>query len=135
MGFMCNLTIGAPGAGADWTYAFNASVRVALHSISGVLTTAVAVANRIPLFKIVTPAGSLAWQIAASVSQPASQVSAYNLAGGLNLSQDASKNFTLPIPEPTTYPPVLTISAVTTAIQAADQWSNIYVVYETWPES
>ena len=135
MGFMNTLTIAAPGAGADWTYAFTACVRVALHSISGVLTTAVAVANRIPLFKIVAPAGSLTWQIAPSVSQPASQVSAYNLAGGLNLSQDASKNFTLPIPEPTAYPPVLTISAVTTAIQAADQWSNIYVVYETWPES
>jgi hypothetical protein len=134
-GWISTVTITAPGAGADWSYSFAASIRVALYSISCVFTTAVAVANRIPLFKIVAPAGSLDWQIASSVSQPASQVSAYNLAGCLNLSQDALKNFTLPIPETTAYVSGLTISAVTTAIQAADQWSNIYVVCESWPEA
>jgi len=124
----------SPAAGADFGISFKANTRNWLHSLTATLTTSATVANRTPVFELLDYAGNVVWQLAPTTVQAASLVYVYDLAESLTLSADVNSNKVIPFPE-TTYvygAGSAVVKSVTTNLQAADQWSAVYLVYEQW---
>jgi len=132
-GFITQGSVGNPAAGADWSYAVGVGTRTWIHSVTAILTTAVAAANRQPQFTLQDPTGTTIWSLAGIAAQTASQVCQYNLGEALTLAQDVNKNFTISMPSEIYVTGAFKLFVTTTNIQAADQWSGISIQYESWP--
>ena len=126
---------GAPGAGVDWTYTMPLNARYLLHSICATLTTAVAVANRIPQFTMTNAGGKVCWSVAPLAAQVASKTVVYNLGEAETLATDANGNAIIPLPGVNWVSGGTVIAPVTAGLQAADQWSAAVFQYEEYPET
>jgi len=122
-----------PAPGADWTFTIPTANRLLVQSISAQLVTSVAVANRQPHFQEADAAGHVLWDVAASAVQAASITVRYSLAGGVTGAVNDNSAI-VPIPQVAQLLQGWTIKSVTTAIQAADQWQNIWVNAIEWAE-
>lgn len=122
-----------PAAGADIVVTVPAGARWLVQSISAQLVTAVAVANRTPHIQIRDGAGNVVWDTAAAAAQAASLTVRYSACGGIQaVVADSSAVF--PIPDVAQLLQGWTLQTVTTNIQAADQWQNIWLNLIEWLE-
>jgi hypothetical protein len=128
VGIPGTFNVANPGAGADWTFISALGDRSVVVSVEAVLTTAVAVANRVPHLQIQDTNNSIVFDVAAAAAQAASTVVRYSwIAGVQPVINDGAA--IAPLPENLILVVNHKIRTVTTAIQAADQWSaiNIYI--------
>jgi hypothetical protein len=134
-GNILTVTLGNPGAGADWSFALPTNTRWRLQSFRATLTTSAAVANRLVRVHVDGTTGGL-WNGPAMVAQTASQVITYSGGALTPIVGIDPTIIMLPLP------PNLIINGAsvavqsfgsnTTAIQGADQWSVIAALVEEW---
>lgn len=125
--------LGNPAAGADWSITVPINVRWRLMAAHATLTTAVAVANRgVGLVFGLTPA--FIFNAMAQAVQAASLVWAYSWGSGVTSYTTAAgpvtPNMITAYPADLWLSPGQKIASATQNIQAADQWSNIVLMFE-----
>jgi len=121
-----------PIAGADWTYTVPAGCRLWIHGFSATLTSSSTAANRQPQFQLYDAASNLIWQFGCLAAQAASLTQVYNVGECVTLAQDLNKNTVIPFPTDLFVYSGYKISSNTVNIQATDQWSGIWVQFDTW---
>lgn len=128
----------SPAAGADWSFTPSQTDRVLLLSVTGLLTTAVAVANRRPALALKDQNGLVYWSADSVYPQAASLAVTYSWARGASNPPAAAivtlERVALPLPW-LRLQPNDTVESLTAAIAAADQWSGIIyraVIGDTW---
>lgn len=125
--------VGQPAAGADWTDKVISGANVRIVGITATLTTAVAVATRIPALQLKMRDGSLVAVLNTDTGgQAASLAHTWSWVIGASAPQTFGTFHVSPLPD-VVLPDGATVGTVTTAIQAADQWSAIVVSYDTDP--
>lgn len=126
-----SLGVGAPAAGADIVFTMPAGARGRIVSISALLTTAVAVANRLP--SLIVDDGATAYAVIPSGNtQAASLVQQYTWADSCPQVALFDSKVIAPLPSNLVLPPGHRIRTSTTGIQAADQWSAINLMGHEW---
>lgn len=135
-GFTTTVTQATPSAGADWTYTGSLTARTCIQSVTAKLITSAAAANRIPVLVITVNGSAIAYPAATAQTASATQFYSWspgvaeNVTGGTNIFHTVPFNngqlvcFNSGLS-------TLTVGTQTTAIQAADQWSNISLVVQT----
>jgi hypothetical protein len=122
-------TVGNPAAGADWSFTIPAGLQMILRSLRCRLTTSAAVANRIPLFSANDGAGHGYYEGAVNSVVAASlafDLMAFHGATGTVISTQAWAG----LPFEMRMLPGHVIQSQTGAIQAADQYSAIVLLFE-----
>ncbi len=130
-GWIHSLQVANPGAGADWTFTVPALARMRLDSFNAVFTAAVAVANR-QVQLTVDDGSNTMWTDDLSANITAGQtinvaVTQTNVPTGV-----VTTTLHMVIPPGLILAPGWRLRAVTGAIQAADQWSAIWLNLEEW---
>jgi len=120
-----------PSAGADWVYTVTAGYRTRIRSVSFLLTTSASVATR-EVTLIIDDGAHIVGQFAATVTQAASLAIQYtgSAAPYAPVTQPAVAN--IPLPPDLVLPSTYRLRSSTAAIQAADQYSVIYVLQENY---
>jgi hypothetical protein len=121
-GVIRSITGTLPAAGAEISEQVPLNRRWTLLSLYATLATAVAVANRQPVFKL-TFLGSTLFLSPSYINQPASQTQAYVSASVFASAAPNVGGFALLLPLPLPIRNATTIQTLTTGIQAADQWT------------
>lgn len=117
-----------PAAGADLAITPVTGEAWRLLTLRATLTTAVAVANRVPHFQIIDQSGTVVHEIVAVAAETASSVVTYQLTCGNGAPYQGGAAFDgvsgIALPD-IWFPAGFKIKTATTAIAAADQWSAI----------
>lgn len=130
-GWTHSVQVTNPGAGADWSFVVPTRGRMRLISLNAVLTTSAAVANRAPTYIVddgLNTVGvfginaNIAASIAANIT---------GTAGNFN-GTVAPNLFGISVPDLMMLPAGWHLRSLTSAIQAADQWSSIFLNVEEW---
>lgn len=125
------VAVANPAAGADYSIIVPAGVNWLVRSIRFQLVTAVAAGNRFVELRVDDGAGNIFADISGGTVQAASLTFLYTFAAGLPVS--ANNNvFTNGLPAEMRLPGGFRIRTVTTAIQAADQFSGCALELETF---
>jgi len=134
-GFLQDLALSNPAAGADFTYNLaSANTRNWLHSFTATLTSSSTAANRQPTFLIKDAAGNQLWSFGTNTAQTASKTAEYNLAEAATIAADINGNVVVTMPSEVYLYGAWTLASSTTGIQSGDQWSAIRAVFEQWVE-
>lgn len=132
MGNIRSITGTAPAAGAEISETVPTNARWRLHLFRAILTSSVAVANRVPQFIIDDGTNNL-WQIEAAAVQAASLTIGYNFGAiGSRAPRAVSSNEADPIPPNLILLPGYRLRTSTIAIQAADQYAAPQYQVEEW---
>ena len=124
------VTPAAPSAGADWSLTVPGGVRWRVRSIVAKLTTAVAVANRVPAL-LLSDGTSVFMASAATYNQAASKTLNYAWYPDAQSPPAATAGAWLGLPFPDVWLETGYVIASSTAnMQAADQWSAIALAVE-----
>lgn len=128
-------TINSPAAGSDWSITPSRSEWTRIVNIFGLFTTSATTANRTPTFSIVDSNGITFIKTAFSGPQAASLAYAYNLTPLLGSDLDtglAPEGIARLVFPDFWLPPLWTVRASTSGIQAGDQWSDLALLaYQT----
>lgn len=131
-GNVSSWNVGNPAAGADWSKTIGSGTRWLLRSLNAQLVTSAAVANRVIRSQLLDGGGNLVFQGAPSAVVPASTT--VQVTANTNMAISTVDGTTIAVPLPVT--PVLSagfrVQVNTLALQAGDQWSNIWLYYEGW---
>ena len=132
-GLIRSVQVANPGAGADWSTTVPVGARWELLALNAQFATSAAVAARVPQIQLADNVPNVLFNGASSTSQAASLTYQYSAAeGGTPLVNAPAAMVELP------HNALLlqgwTIRSVTTAIQGADQWSNIWLMVQEWLE-
>lgn len=122
-----------PGAGAEFALTVPAGARWEILSLNAQLATAVAAGNRQPVFQITDGAAHVMHNTQFSGNQAASLTYQYSAAEGDGVAVNAPFNQGA-LPHNCFLLQGWTLQSLTTNIQAADQWSNIWVMLQEWSE-
>jgi len=129
-----------PAAGADWKFTPSTSDHVRLLTVTAQLATAVAVANRLPALAFEDQNGLTYWSADTVVPQAASLTVRYSWSRNMSLSVASAvvtgERISAGMPDEWLLPGD-TVSSVTAAIAAADQWSSIVwrgIVGDSWED-
>jgi hypothetical protein len=133
-GAIVNTSIANPAAGVDWVYTVPLQHRARIMAIRAVLQTSATVATRSALMQCLDSAGNVLLTIEPAASQAASLLWAYNYAPGMPSLAVVANNMKCPFPENMILTAGQKVSPTTLSIQAADQWSAIWVTVEQWWE-
>lgn len=124
------VTIGAPGAGLDWSQNVPNGERWQIQSVRGVFTTAVAVANR-EVQIVFAGSGGTVYESTPGPVQAASLAWDYSFGqygyAPINTLTTVQIHFDNTI----TLPPGGQVKSVTTNLQAADAWSAVNLLIRT----
>lgn len=131
-GLMLSLAGTSPAAGADFTGANGSLVRWRLQSLSAILTTSVAVANRNIEFALTDAGGLTVFRAGATASVPASTTAHVTCTPGGTQVSVVGSTLMIPLPALVMMPLNYGFKTITTNLQAADQWSAIQMVVEQW---
>jgi hypothetical protein len=131
-GYLSNLGVTAPAAGADWTWTVPAYLRVNVYAISAKLVTNSSAATRIPRIQIGVGGSQYFWQGAPSQSIAASITAQISCGAALLLSTVDTTTVVIALPSPCPLYAGVILGSSTLNIQSGDQWSNINVLCETW---
>lgn len=133
-------TVRPPLAGADFSFRISQTDKVLLLTLSAVLTTSVAVANRRPALSFADQSAGVFWSADAINPQAASLGVTYSWARGLNVGAAAaivtSERVGIGLPW-VRLQPNDTLASITSGLDAADQWSSIVyraIVGDWWDE-
>ncbi len=130
-GFIHSVQVANPAAGADWTFTVPTTTRMRIVSLAATLTTAVAVANREPQI-IIDDGVNTYWEAEVAVNIPASTVNVIT-ATALSIPNGiVTTTQNIPIPPALILPNGHRLRTNTVGIQAADQWSAIWILLEEW---
>jgi len=132
-GFLRAINQGNPAAGANWSVTVPNGARWLIQSVESRLVTSAAVANRIPHIVITDGAGDELFNSPASAAQAASLTVRYSACGGVQAAVNDGAAI-VPIPDVASMLQGWTIGVTTTAIDVADQWSNIWLNLVEWNE-
>jgi hypothetical protein len=130
-GFSRSLNIPNPAAGADFSLTLAAAQRLSVKSFNSVFTASAAVANR-NLNIVIDDGVNVVWQDDVSVSVTAGQ--AVSMSGAM-FNQPTGVLATVlfvSIPSGLYLEPGWRFRSFTGSIQAADQWSGIWLAVEEW---
>jgi len=125
------LSVGSPGAGADFAFSVGANNRLRVKSIAFTLTTSAAVATREVSLRLdngVTVAG----QFPASITQAASLAIEYTGSAAPYAPATNAALANIPLPPDLLLPAGYNLRSSTTNLQAADQFSAIALIVEQW---
>lgn len=141
-GSITSVQVANPAAGAEWTFQTPAGTVALVHCISFVFTTGAAVANRCVGITHQSGGGGNGGLWRAGFIQTATLVNSYTFpAMAIGQSDPIGAPGVVLIPGPgdlslssrrTAIPGV--ISGSTHGLQATDQYSNIWLLVETWHE-
>lgn len=120
-----------PAAGADWTYTVPASSRNRIVSLSATLTAAAAVANRF-VSLIIDDGANVVAVIPSGITLVATIVNTYTFADSVPQTAAFDLKSAAPLPSNIILPPAYRVRVTTTNIQAADQWTNIWLHIHDW---
>lgn len=127
-------SIPSPAPGADWVFTPSQTDRAVVMSVTGILTTAVAAANRFPALTLTDQSGLVYYSADVGRPQAASLVVRYTWARDVYLSPSTliagGQSMAGGMPD-VWLDPNDTIGTVTNALAAADQWSSIVIRYYT----
>jgi len=128
-GQMRSIVVPNPAAGADWTQTVPAGTEWIIRSVTGILTNAVAVANRVATLEARDGAGVVLFQ--ADINQTLVAGNVYNLSWFPGALVAAAANVDNGgMPQECRLPAGFVIRTVTAGLQAADQWSAIALLVE-----
>jgi len=123
-----------PAAGADIVETVPARTRWQLLSIAASLTTSAVAATRAPSLTI-DDGGTIHFQVGPSATQAASLTALYSAGSGINNNWELGPNIhNWPLYAPALLPAGHRIRTVTSAIQAADQWTAPRFTILEWIE-
>jgi hypothetical protein len=128
-GLMRSIALANPAAGIEFSQAVPAGVNWILRSVKGVLTASGAAANRVARLKIADGAANVLILSSADLAEVATLAFTYNWFNGAVASL-AGPTVQAGIPGDLRLLPTWTIGSVTTAIDAADQWSAVTMCVE-----
>jgi hypothetical protein len=128
-GWVVAVLVANPAAGADWVQTVPAGEQWIIRSVRAQLVTSAAAANRVPQLEVTDGAGHIVTLIPTTANQAASLTVGYNWFPEAQLI-NFNGQVLLPFPLEVRAQPGFTIQSVTTAIQAADQWSQIVILAE-----
>jgi hypothetical protein len=126
-----SITGTAPVAGAEISETVPANRRWNLLAFRATLTTAIAVANRVPTLRL-DDGVNIFFVIQSLAVQAASLTDSYNFAPGNAQSAAIQTDVANPIPNPTYLKAGSRIRTLTGNIQAADQWSAPQYLVQEW---
>jgi hypothetical protein len=126
--------IANPAAGAEFSTAVPVGARWELVAITAQLVTAVAAANRAPAIQITDGAAHVLANIPFVGTQAASLTQFYSAQEGGPAFQSGNNNLT-GLARNCKLLQGWTVGSLTTLIQAADQWQNIWLHVMEWIES
>ena len=122
-------SVAEPAAGADLTEVPNYGDTFRLLSLRATLVTSSTTASRYPHFKFVSPSGNVVHELVPSTAQVASKTVVYQLVGGNGAAYEGSATVdglsSCSLPD-LWWPAGTKVETATTAIDAGDQWSDIY---------
>lgn len=127
-GYFTNVAVGNPAAGADWSVIPGTSLVTKLHGAVFVLTTAVAVATRTVRLQIKAGA-SVVYESVAASTQVASLAYSYFATSG-PYATTSPTDVAIGFSPGLVVPPGYSIGTATLNLQAADQYSAIYLLAE-----
>ena len=129
-----------PAAGADWRFTPSASDHVRLLTVTAELTTAIAVANRIPALAFKDQGGLVYWSADTVTPQAASLTVRYSWSRNMSLAVASAvvtgERVSAGMPDEWLLPGD-TVESITGALAAADQWSSIVwrgIVGDSWED-
>jgi hypothetical protein len=132
--------IPSPAAGSDWSYTPSPTDQGIVMAVTATLTTAVAVAGRMPAIEYTDQSGLVYLSADCAQPQAASLAVTYTWAREFGLGLFAApvngQRVSAPLPDAWLQPNDK-IGTVTSNMQAADQWSNIVIRFytgERWRE-
>lgn len=132
-GFLRAVQQANPAAGAEFVVTVPAGARWEVLSINAQLVTSAAVANRQPVFQITDGATHVMHNTQFSGNQAASLTFQYSAAEGDSVAVNAPFNQGA-LPHNCFLLQGWTLQSLTTNIQAADQWSAIWLMVQEWSE-
>lgn len=133
-GWSHSINVPNPAAGADWIFTAATAQRLQIKSLSSILTPSAAVANR-NVSLIIDDGVNTVWQVIQPTSIPASQVTT------LSATTTNATAGVIPTIQTQIFPPNLFLEpgwrlrSSTGNLQAADQWSAIWLAVEEWIET
>lgn len=130
-GLTRSLQIANPAAGAEFTFTNATMTRLRVTSISATLTTAVAAANRMANV-VIDDGANIVAQLPAFSLQAASLAFVYTGSSGVAGYLAPGTTVVIGFPSDLMLAASWRIRSLTTAIQAADQWSNIWMSVQEW---
>ena len=125
------VAVGNPAAGADWVYTVPAGAHQIVRSVSALFTAAVAVANRFPVLTVDNGIAAVVAEVPATAVIVAATAIQLTWAPGLN-QLNVNSVQTMGSPIELRALGGWRVKTVTSGIQAADQWSGIVVVLESF---
>jgi len=133
-GFTTTSAVGSPAAGLDWSFTPSTTARTCIQNVSFTLVTSAAAANRIPTLVLTLNGSKVVY--AATTAQAASLTQIYSFSPGAAAETVTTGTTVYHIVPFNNGSPVCfnsglspaTISTLTTAIQAADQYSAISIL-------
>ena len=132
-GGIISIHIANPSAGADWSFTVPTATRFRLRTVSALLTTAVAAANRAPRFFVKDSGGNIVGESSQGNPITASLAMQVTAGAGVASVNDTTNALLHSIPfHGYDMPASWTLGFSTANLQAADQWSNIFCGLEVW---
>lgn len=123
------IPVGAPAAGADWSYTFPYDNLVRLTSVRAQLATSTAVANRNVRLRIRGPTDNVLLAIPLTASITASSTATAHWAQGMANAYKLGSVYVTGMIDGL-LPPHCNVETITGAIAAGDQWSGIVLLAE-----
>ena len=120
-----------PAAGAEWVYTVQNFLRKKLLSVAFTFVTAAGGAAR-TVQLVVDDGANIVGQFPANVSQAASLTNIYTGASGLFSSTALATTKLIPLPPDVRMVNGWRVRSLTDTIQAADQYSNIWLMFDSW---
>jgi hypothetical protein len=134
-GELTSVQVSNPSAGLDWAFNPGASVRAQVYSVNAQLVTSAAVANRNVQVQIFDGSSHVVYQNSAVASIVASTTAQVTLTPGNSQAQVVTTDLTILLPSPCIIMPNGILQVLTVNLQAADQWSAIWLQVERWMQS
>lgn len=133
-GWIHSQQVANPAAGADWSFTVPVAARIRIRSLSATLTTSATVANRVP--QLMLTDGTNVYYVMAPNQAVSAGITSTVSAGPTNVPVIGAPGFVpLTLPGDAILPAGHVVKVVTAALQAGDQWTNIWLALEEWIEA
>lgn len=121
-----------PAVGADWSQVVPGGVIWELLSLDVIFATSAVVATRVPALYVRDSDNRALYHLSMPASLAASGAAEWTLAVGLGVTTSTTAQ-AAPLPSPAiVLQPGSIVRVTTTALDAGDQWSNIFMTVREW---
>jgi hypothetical protein len=120
-----------PPAGQDWVATVPATARWRVVCFQAQFVTSATVANRVPHLVVTDGQGHSVYNFPSPNNQVAGATEQYS-GGATSVTTQFDNANVLVLPSPVKLLQLWTVGMVTTALQAGDQWNNIFLYVKEW---